>query len=125
MDRVSALADYVIRRALGFAGLAISTVMLALSFDLALALRTGAWMAAATLLGLLVQAHRVKRANMRHSELWVLVTADARAAPLPAEGRGALLAGVMRARLMWHAERVAALALALWVLDALVVLATR
>ena len=46
MDQLVAFADYVIRRALGFAGLAAATLMLALSFDLVLALRMGAWVAA-------------------------------------------------------------------------------
>ncbi|MBX9592865.1 MAG: hypothetical protein K2X46_00770 [Roseomonas sp.] len=119
MDQLVALADYVIRRALGFAGLAAATLMLALSFDLVLALRMGAWVAAATLVGLLIQAHRVPRSNMRHSELWALAVGHGVADRLPDQGRGAMMAAIMRARLLWHADRVAALALALWVLDGL------
>ncbi|SFK29888.1 hypothetical protein [Falsiroseomonas stagni] len=119
MDRLGALADYVIRRALGFAGLAAATLMLSLSYDLVLALRMGAWVAAATLLGLLIQAHRMPRRNMRHSELWALAVDHGVADRLPDQGRGAMMAAVMRDRLLWHAERVAALALALWLLDGL------
>jgi hypothetical protein len=120
MERVSALADYVIRRALGFAGLAAGTLMLALSFDPALALRWGACAAAATLIGLLIQAHRVTRINMRHSELWALAMGHGAADRLPRDGKGAMMAIIMRERLLWHAERVAVVALALWLLDGLV-----
>ncbi|NGM22344.1 hypothetical protein G3576_20165 [Roseomonas stagni] len=124
MERLTALADYVIRRALGFAGLAAATLMLALSFDLALALRVGAWVAAATLLGLLIQAHRAPRRNMRHSELWALAIGHGKADDLPDRRRSEMMAAVMRERLIWHAERVAAVALVLWALDGLVLLAS-
>jgi len=42
LERLEALADLVIRRALGFASLAIGLIFLSLSFQWALVLRSGA-----------------------------------------------------------------------------------
>lgn len=115
MDLVEHLADQSIRRACGFAGLAIGTVMLALSFDASLSLRSGGAMAAVVALALAGSAWRAPRRNMRHSELWSMLM-DHRAEAvrgLPVPQVQATLARVLRARLLWHADRVAGLALAL------------
>ena len=126
MDAVRDLADLSIRKACGFAGLGIGVVMLALSYSLPLALRSGATLAALLCLGLLLAAWRAPRQNVRNSELWYLLpgTDAAFARRLPRPEAQALLGGVMRARLIWHAERVAAIALGLYLLGALSSLAT-
>jgi len=119
---VRSLADEAIRRACGFAGLAIGTTMLALSFDVLLALRSAAGMTAILCLAQVFLAWRAPRSNMRRSELWAMLpgTPGDGARALPREEAQALLAGVLRERLLWHAERVGLLAMAFWGLALLV-----
>ncbi len=116
MNTVRQLADFSIRRACGFAGLGIGVVMLSLSYSLPLALRSGAALAALLCFGLLLAAWRAPRRNIRDSELWGLLpgTDAAFALHLPRGEAQALLAGVLRQRLIWHAERVGLLAVALY-----------
>ena len=72
MERLEALADLVIRRAIGFAALAIGLVVLSLSFQLALALRSGAMLVTLLWLILLLKLAYVPSQNMRHSEIWLV-----------------------------------------------------
>lgn len=118
MDSVIAIADHSIRRACAFAGLGIGTVMLALSYELPLAFRSAAALTAVFWLGLLVAAWRAPRRDIRHSELWSMLpgTEGEFAHQLPRAEAQRLLAGVLRTRLIWHAERVAILALGFWLL---------
>lgn len=126
MDPMEVVTDRCIRRGLGFAGLAVGMVMLALSFDLPLALRMGADMAAITAVVMLVGAWHAPRRNMRHSEAWATLSEWQ---PELVRGRPKQevqdkLRRMLRRRLLWHAERVGILALGLWGL-ALLVLAAR
>ena len=116
MDTLTALADHAIRRACGFAGLGIGTTMLALSFDLALALRTAGAMFAVLCLGLLASAWHAPRRNVRHSELWHLLpgTAAEFARTLSRGEAQRLITGIQRQRLIWHAERIGILAIGVW-----------
>lgn len=118
MNTVRQLADFSIRRACGFAGLGIVMVMLSLSYSLPLALRSGAALAALVCFGLLLAAWRATRRNIRDSELWALLpgTDAAFALRLPRREAQALLGGVLRQRLIWHAERVGLLAVGLYLL---------
>jgi len=115
MERLEAFTDISIRRACGFVGLGAATVMISLSFDPVLAFRTGADIAALLAAGLAFAAWRAPRRNIRHTEVYAMLRADG--VPrnwLSAEVNRAEIARVLRARLAWHAERVAGLALALW-----------
>ncbi|MBU8538280.1 hypothetical protein [Falsiroseomonas tokyonensis] len=127
MDLMRTLADHSIRRALSFAGLGVVTLMLALSFDLALAFRTGGNLLGLICLGLLWLAWRTPSRNLRRSELWslLLVHATALARSLPAEQAQRMMAETLRQRLVWHAEPIGALALFLWVLAMILTLAGR
>jgi hypothetical protein len=115
MDPVELVTDRCIRRGLGFAGLAVGLVMLSLSFDLPLALRSGADLVAIIAVAMLVGAWQAPRRNMRHSEVWT-VLGDWK----PEVLRGSRevvqdkLRGTLRRRLLWHAERVGLLAVGLW-----------
>lgn len=108
-------ADVSIRRAIGFVSLAVGVVMIALSFEPVLSLRTGAEMSAFLVIGLALAGWRAPHRNLRHSEVYALL----RDAGLP---RGRLAARetqeamgeVLRTRLYWHAERVGWAAMALW-----------
>ncbi|MBW8269883.1 hypothetical protein [Caldovatus aquaticus] len=125
MDEIRALADMTIRRALGFAGLGVCVVMLALSFDLLLSLRAGGQLSALVCLALAVGGWTAPRRDMRRTELWTLL-AGTGAAPLRRMPRAQiqmLLAQVLRERLFWHAERAGLTALALGAAAALVALA--
>ncbi len=116
MDVLESVTDRCIRRALGFAGLAICTVMLALSFDTALALRSGAELVAVTAVAMLLAAWHAPRRDMRLSEAWHALS-DLRPEFVRRLGKGELqrlLRETFRRRLVWHAERLGALALALW-----------
>lgn len=115
MEHLHAFADLSIRRACAFVGLAMVTVMISLSFDPMLAFRTGAEIAALLALGLAFAAWRTPRRDMRHTEVYAML----RGTGIPpnwlsAEVNRAQIAAVLRARLAWHAERVAVTAVALW-----------
>ncbi|WP_431305029.1 hypothetical protein [Sediminicoccus sp. BL-A-41-H5] len=117
MDRLDAFADISIRRACAFVGLGAVTVMLSLSFDLVLAFRTGAEIAAMLAAGLAFAAWRAPRRNIRHSEVYAMLRgAGVPANWLSAEVNRAQIVSVLRARLAWHAERVAVTAVSLWAL---------
>ena len=117
MDRLDAYADISIRRACAFVGLGAVTVMLSLSFDLVLAFRTGAEIAAVLAAGLAFAAWRAPRRNIRHTEVYAMLRgAGVPANWLSAEVNRAQIVSVLRARLAWHAERVAVTAVMLWAL---------
>ena len=112
-------ADLSIRRACGFVGLAIITVMIALSFEMSLSFRVGAEMSAFLCIGLALAGWRAPYRILRHSEVYALL----KDAGLP-RGRLATaemqeeMGQVLRERLYWHAEWVGAGALALWAVAA-------
>jgi len=117
MERLDAFADISIRRACAFVGLAAATVMISLSFDPVLAFRSGADIAALLAAGLAFSAWRAPRRNIRHTEVYAML----RGAGVPgnwlsAEVNRTQIASVLRARLAWHAERVAITAVTLWAL---------
>ncbi len=124
MEPLDHAADRCIRRALGFAGLAIGTVMLALSYDISLALRSGGDLMAIAAIVLLATAWRARRTDLRDSETWALFNAmrPELVAGLAKPEAQRLLAATLRRRLLWHAERVGAGAVALWALMGLLLL---
>jgi hypothetical protein len=121
MDQLRQIADRGIRRACGFVGLGVGTTMLALTFDMVLALRSGASLLAIACLAMVVAAWTAPRRDMRRTELWHALagTPPHFARAMPRDQAQSLLAGVIRERLLWHAERVGAAALALWLAAAL------
>lgn len=126
LDPLELVSDQCIRRALAFVGLAVGMVMLALSFDLPLALRSGASMAALAAVTMLLAAWRVPYRNIRRSEAWITLS-DLVPELVRGQSRQDVarrLAETMRRRLVWHAERVGVLALGLWAL-ALVLIGLR
>lgn len=116
MDPMEMATDRSIRRGLGFAGLAIGTVMVALSFDLALALRSGADLIGATAVALLIAAWHAPHRDLRRSRAWAaldeLRPEVVRGRPMRDVQRR--LQEVLRRRLVWHAQRVGLAAVALW-----------
>lgn len=111
MQRLEALADLVIRRAIGFAGLAIALVVLSLSFQLALALRSGAMLVTLLWLIVLLKLVYVPSQDMRQSEIWLMVADRHAPDALPMQAAMRL---AFANRLRWHADRIGAFAVALW-----------
>jgi hypothetical protein len=118
MDPLEIVIDRCIRRGLGFVGLGVGMVMLALSFDLPLALRSGASLAAMAAVSMLLGAWHAPRRDMRHSEAWMTLNdvVPEFVRRRPKQEVQQLLRETMRRRLVWHAERVGLLAIGLWVL---------
>ena len=111
LERLEAMADLVIRRALGFASLAIALVVLSLSFQLALALRSGAMLVTLLWLIVLLKLVYVPSQDMRHSELWLMIAERHSPDALPMQAAMRL---AFANRLRWHADRIGAVAVTLW-----------
>jgi hypothetical protein len=111
MEQIIAVADQTIRRACGFAAFAVGATMLALCFDLVLALRVGAVMTTAVCIALLVQSVRAPQFDVRRTELYSVV---GRSLTLPRDRTQRLLGEVLADRYLWHADRAAVAAIALW-----------
>lgn len=116
LELLRAAADVSIRRACGFASFGIALVMLSLSFDLHLALRAGAGLTSIFCGIVWFLAWRSPRRDVRRTELWAILTAEG-LLPMPgpeALRLRALASRMLRDRLVWHAERIALAALAMW-----------
>jgi len=111
LERLEAMADLVIRRALGFASLAILLVVLSLSFQLALALRSGAILVTLVWLILLLKLAYVPSQDMRQSEIWLMVAE--RHSP-DALSMQTAMRTAFATRLRWHSDRIGAFAVTLW-----------
>ncbi|MCA3377945.1 MAG: hypothetical protein INF64_12575 [Roseomonas sp.] len=121
MERLEALADLVIRRALGFASLAIMLIFLSLSFQWALALRSGAMLVTLLWLIVLLKLAYVPSQDMRQSEIWLMVADRHAPDALPMQNAMRL---AFANRLRWHADRIGAAAICLWGLYLLVSIVT-
>lgn len=110
MDRIEYLADVIVRRGCGFALLAIGMVMLGLSYDLLLCLKSGAVLQAlhGSVLGLF--AYNAPRWNHRSTELWVLLN---KGADLPPNYPPEQLLEVLRKTYLRYAEMAGVVTLAL------------
>lgn len=117
MDRIEYLADVIVRRGCGFALLAICTVMLGLSYDLLLCLKSGAILEAlhGSVLGLF--AYNAPKWNHKSTELWVLLN---KGADLPPNYPPELLLEVLRKTYLRYAEMAGLVTLALCILAAIV-----
>lgn len=117
MDRIEYLADVIVRRGCGFALLAIGMVMLGLSYDLLLCLKSGAVLQAlhGSVLGLF--AYNAPRWNHRSTELWVLLN---KGADLPPNYPPEQLLEVLRKTYLRYAEMAGVVTLALCIGAAIV-----
>jgi hypothetical protein len=73
MERLRQVAYVSVGRAVGFAGLAIVTVMVGLSFDPLLALRSGGVLLLLLLAGLLMKFQSLAFTDYRRTEAWLLL----------------------------------------------------
>lgn len=77
MNRIEYLADLIVKRGCAFAFLAVGTVMLGLSYDLVLCLKSGAVLQALHGAALGICAHNAPKRNHRSTELWSLLNKGA------------------------------------------------
>jgi hypothetical protein len=117
MDRIEYLADIIVRRGCGFALLAICMVMLGLSYDLLLCLKSGAILGAlhGSVLGLF--AYNAPKWNHKSTELWVLLD---KGADLPPNYPPEQLLEVLRKTYLRYAEMAGVVTLALCIGAAIV-----
>ncbi len=114
MERIVRLrhaADLTIRRAIGFAYIAIGTTMAGMAFDGYLAVKTGAILSTVVAAVLGLKALRAPRRPYKHTELWIVVDKDH---GLPEERAQDVIGHVLRERYLWHAQLIAGVAALLW-----------
>jgi hypothetical protein len=125
MENLRRAAFVSIGRAVAFAGLGIFVVMVGLSFDPVLALRTGGVLLLILLAGLLLRAQQVQRADYRHTEAWLLLDRTERPSDRTA---GQQLIAALREACMLFARWTAGAAALVWgfaVLSTLVTFGSR
>jgi hypothetical protein len=112
IDRIRQFAELSVRRACGFAALAIVTFMVGLSADPIVALKAGA--VSSTLLGfvLFVKSVRSQQTDYRRTELWILLD---RKHDLPEAHAARVIAGVLREVYLRYAELAAWVAFLFWI----------
>ncbi|MCC7271823.1 MAG: hypothetical protein IT561_04085 [Alphaproteobacteria bacterium] len=111
VDHIRQLADVSIRRGCGFGMLAVSTAMVGVAHDVALACYGGAIMMALMATILFLKGLRAPRRRYRSTELWLLL--DKRHG-LPEERAQAIIGGILRERYFWHAQVATGVAVFLW-----------
>jgi hypothetical protein len=110
MDRIQYLANLSVRRACGFASLAIFTTMFGMAGEPALAIRIGAAMFVLMGLVLAFKAWRAPRRDYRKTELWIMLD---NGRDLPPGYPPEVLCQVLREVYLRHAELSGAIALAM------------
>lgn len=121
LQRIEQAANVSVARGCGFAGLAIATMLFALSHDMSLALKTGGALSLLVCLVLVLKAYRVARKPYRRTEVWLMLRPEERPQPAIAQQ---IISTVLREtylRFALHAGVSSAVALAM----ALVVAAAR
>jgi hypothetical protein len=113
VDRIRHFADLSIRRACGFGFIAIVTAMVGTAWSTPLAVKMGA--IGVTLMGaiLLYKALRAPGRAYKSTEVWLLLEKHH---DLPEPRAQQMFGAILRERYLWHATRVALVALVLWLL---------
>ena len=109
--RLSQAADLSIRRGIGFAYIAIGTAMAGMAFDGYLTVKTGAILSTLVVAVLGTKALRAPRRPYKRTELWIVVDKDHR---VPEDRAQDVIGHVLRERYLWHAQLIAGVAVALW-----------
>lgn len=111
MDELRRLAFVSIGRACGFAGLAIFCVMVGLTFDPLVALRSGGILMTLATIVLLIKARGALTKDVRRTEMWIMLDESKRPASEYAQWAGAT---VLRDAYLWFAQYAAGLSIVLW-----------
>ena len=115
MDLARSLADTLIRRNLTLAGIAVGIALLGLCYDPVLLFRGGAVLVAGIWLFLVAAAWAAPHRDLRQTEFGLALASTRPRRPVPPDAARAL-ALLMRDRLLAHADWVAALAAAMWLI---------
>jgi hypothetical protein len=113
MDRIRQCADLSIRRACGFAMIAIWTATTGLAFDPMMAVRGAAIMLSLMAVVLFLKGYQAPKRDFRRTETWILM--DKRH-DLPADRAQQVIGNVLQDRYLWHADVTLIVAGILWVL---------
>lgn len=111
LARIEAVAEGVIRRDCGFAGLAVFCVMVGFSFDPLLCLKSGAVLTTLVGVVLAVQAWRAPARPYRRTSLWIALD---RSHGLPEPHAQRIIGTALRDLYVRYAELAGKTALALW-----------
>jgi hypothetical protein len=111
MDRIRFCADLSIRRACGFALLAIATAVAGNAFAPALAVRTAATLISLMAAVLTLMAWHAPHRDYRRTEVWILLDKKHN---LPPHRAQEVIGGVLHDRYQWHADVTLAVAALLW-----------
>lgn len=112
LEKLRRVAFFSIGRAVGYSGLGIFVVMVGLSYDPVLALRSGGVLLLLLLAGLLLRAQRVHLADYRHTEAWNLLDKSERPdGPIA----GKTVTSALREACLWFARWIAGVAAVIWV----------
>lgn len=116
MDNLRKVAFLSVGRACGFAGFAIVTLMMGLSFDPVISARAGAILTTLLTLVLLLKSRTVLSQNYKKTELWLMLKKDD--APPEAYAQWAT-STVLRDTYLWFAQYAAGVAIVLWTMTLL------
>jgi hypothetical protein len=105
VNEIEQAAQMSIGRACGFAGFGIALTVLALSFEPALAAKTGAALTLGLALALLVFAYRAHNTPYQTTEVWLLIDRDSRP---PARHARRVINEARRFAMLWFARWAAA-----------------
>lgn len=111
MDPIREACDISIRRACGFAALAIGTAMAGLSYHPLLAIRFGAILTSVLIAVLLIKAVRAPVRPYRRTEAWLIL---GKRHDLPESRAQQVFGTILRECYLWHATVAAAVALPMW-----------
>ena len=111
MTKLRQVAFVSVGRAVGFSGLAIFTVMVGLSFEPVLALRSGGVLLLVLLAALLLKAQHAPFQDHRRTETWILLEEGDR--PDERFARG-LISAALRDACLWFARWTAGVAALVW-----------
>ena len=121
LNTIEQLARLSVARACGFAALAIGTVMIGFSWDLALAFRAGGVLALAAAGVLAAKGFKARRRPYRHTELWLMLPKEQRP---HAEVAQQLIGTALREVYFRFAEHTAAIAAGMLLLSLVASLAS-
>ena len=111
MDRIEACARMSILKALGFVAMGVGTLMVGLSYDMALALTAGAYLMGLTAIILALKGGRAARRDYRRTETWLLLE---RRHGLPEDRAQRVIGGILRELYLRYARISGGLAVVTW-----------